>query len=82
MNRYSETVRRLTGVALAFAAGWAAIPAECAQTEIWTMTSRQDFQKGESKPVALTSTGEITLPLATESVLKLSDQDAQVWALT
>ena len=81
MNRYSETVRRLTGVALALAAGLAAIPAECAQTEIWTMTSRQDFQKGESKPVALTSTGEITLPLATESVLKLSDQDAQVWAL-
>ena len=56
-------------------------PGECTQTEFWTLSTAQEFQRGETEQAAIISTGELTLPFKSEAVLTLKDQDEHVWAM-
>jgi len=58
-----------------------AIPAHSTQTEIWKTSSFDEFSRGESDRVSLTSTGEILLAPKMEPVLTLKDKELFVWAL-
>lgn len=55
--------------------------AESTQTEIWTTSTFEEFQRGESKQVTLTQTGEITLAPQSQEILTLQGNDLLVWAL-
>lgn len=57
------------------------IPANGTQTTLWTMSSFDEFRKGESESISLTGTGEILLAPQTESILTVSEQPLFVWAL-
>ncbi len=81
MKRDMKTWGRVIGVTLACFAGWGT-PGECTQTEFWTLSAAQEFERGEAEQVAIISTGELTLPLKSEALLTLKDQDVQVWAMT
>lgn len=66
---------------LACFSGGEITPGEGAQTEVWTLNTAQEFQRGEIDQVAVISTGELTLPLKSEALLTLKDQDRQVWEI-
>lgn len=68
-------------ITLACLLGWGITPGECTQTEFWTLSTAQEFQRGETEQAAIISTGELTLPFKSEAVLTLKDQDVRVWAM-
>ncbi len=80
MKRTMKKWGHVISITLACCAGWGT-PGECAQTEFWTLSAAQEFERGEAEQVAIISTGELTLPLKSDAALALKDQDIQVWAM-
>ena len=56
-------------------------PAESTQTEIWTTSTFEDFQRGEAEHILLTKTGEMTLAPQLTEMFTLNDNDTLVWAM-
>jgi sugar lactone lactonase YvrE len=51
------------------------------ETEIWKISSFDEFRQGEADNISLTSTGKLLLAPQTDKLLTLKDQDIFVWAL-
>ncbi len=56
-------------------------PANSTQTEIWTTSTFEEFQRGESQQVSLTETGEITLAPQSQQLLTLQGNDLLIWTM-
>lgn len=57
------------------------VPAGSTQTEVWTVTSFEDFRRGELELVSLTEQGEMLVAPETTQFLALKNQTLLVWAL-
>jgi len=82
MKRHITAYGWIVSLTLAGLISGNVMPGECTQTEFWTLSSAQEFQRGETDQIAVISTGELTLPQKSEPLLALKEQDVQVWAMT
>lgn len=73
--------RYVFGISLIVILLCGALSANATQTELWTINTFAEFQRGETEQVSLNSTGELTLPPQSEQLFALKDNDVLVWAL-
>lgn len=80
MKTEKKTYYRMIVLILAVGLIWVSL-AHSTQTEIWTTSTFEEFQYGESEQVTLTKTGEITLAPQSQEILALQGNDLIVWAM-